>query len=116
MDYLGNIKPFKDTEKHLLIQYIKNQLKDNRDDNKSNNIKTLIEIMDLAEMYYNKKGQGSIKEEVVRKSYDISSEEFLNQMIPFIISQGLLKKKTIKKKFINYFKKKNLLRRLKRIL
>ena len=108
MDYLGNIKPFKGTEKFLLIQYIKNQLKDDKDEYKANNIDKLREIMDLVEMFYDKKGQGKIKEEVVRKAYDISSDEFLNQMIPFVIQHGLLKNKTIKRKINNYFKQKKL--------
>ena len=117
MDFIYNTKSYRDVEKYQLINYLKNELKYIKDDNqKIDNVELLIYLMNFVEMYYNKKGSGIIKEDVVRSVLDKSSNEFLNQMIPFIINKQLLKPKTMRRKILNYFKKKNLQKKLKRIL
>ena len=117
MDFVINSKSYKDVEKYQLINYLKNDLKYIKDDNeKINNVELLIYLMNFVEMYYQKKGTGIIKEDVVRSVLDKSNDSFLNQMIPFVIQKQLLKPKNIKRKLFNYLKKKSLQRKLKRIL
>lgn len=104
---LYNTKSYKDVEKFQLIQHLKNELRIIKDDNlKIDNVDLLIYVMNFVEMYYSKKGSGLIKEEVVRNVMDKCNENFLNQMIPFVVSKKLLKPKTIYRKLKNYVKKK----------
>ena len=117
MDFIFNHKSYKEAEKFQVINHLKNELRIIKDDSqKIDNVDLLIYVMNFVEMYYNKKGSGPIKEEVVRNVMDKSSESFLNQMIPFIVQKNLLKPKTIKRKFIHYFLKKNLQKKLRRTL
>lgn len=112
-----NSKSYKEVEKNQLINYLKNELRYIKDDDqKYNNIELLIYLMNFVEMYYIKKGTGDIKEEVVRSVLDKSSNDFLNQMIPFVINKNLLKPKTMRRKILYYLKKKTLQRKLRRIL
>ena len=92
MDYINNIKPYKDVEKNQLINYLKNELKILRGEYQSiDNIDLLIYLMNFVEMYYNKRGSGKIKEEVVRSVLEKCSNSFLDQMIPFVVEKKLLK-------------------------
>ena len=117
MNFIGNSKSYKEVEKNQLINHLKNELRIIKDDNqKIDNVDLLIFLMNFVEMYYNEKGSGPIKEDVVRSVLDRCSVPFLNQMIPFIVSKQLLKPKTLRRKILAYFKKKNLQRRLRRIL
>ena len=110
-------KSYKEVEKFQVIQHLKNELRIIKDDNiKIDNVDLLIYIMNFVEMYYNERGSGSIKEEVVRSVMDKCNDQFLSQMIPFIVSKKLLKTKTIFRMIRNFIKKKNLQKRLRRIL
>ena len=117
MNFIGVSKSYKEVEKNQLVAQLKNELRIIKDDNqKTDNIDLLIFIMNLVEMFFNQKGSGSVKEEVVRAVLDKFSDTFLNQMIPFIVNHKLLKPKTIRRKIFNYFKKKNYQRKLRRVL
>lgn len=116
MNFIGNIKQYEGVEKNQLITHLKNELRIIKDSNvTTDNIDLLIYLMNFVEMYYSKKGSGKIKEEVVRSVLDKCSEQFLSQMIPFIVSKKLLKPKTLKRKLLHFLKKKNLQRRLRRV-
>ena len=117
MNFIGNSKQYKEVEKNQLINHLKNELRIIKDDNqKIDNVDLLIYLMNFVEMYYSEKGSGPIKEDVVRSVLYQCNQTFLNQMIPFVVSKKLLKPKNIRRKLFNYFKKKNLQRRLKRVL
>ena len=110
-------KSYKEVEKFQVIQHLKNELRIIKDDNlKIDNVDLLIYIMNFVEMFYNEKGSGSIKEEIVRNVMERCTDGFLSQMIPFIISKKLLKRKTFFRIIKNFVKKKNLQKRLKRTL
>ncbi len=83
---------------------------------KSDNVDLLVYVMNFVESYYTNRGSGKIKEEVVRNVLDKCSELFLNQMIPFVIKNKLLKPKSYLGSFINFLEKKNLQKKLRRTL
>ena len=63
-------------------------------------------------MYFTGHKMGKVQEEVVRRVLDKFTVDFLDQMIPFVLEKKLLIPKSIINTILNFFKKKNLQKKL----
>ena len=93
MNNFFNFRPHANIEKNQVIRYLKNEVCGYSE--RIDNAELLEHYMNVVEMYFNKKGTGRIKEEVIRSIFDFCSKHFLDEMIPYIVKKGILKNKTI---------------------
>lgn len=117
MNNLFKQQPFDEVEKEMLIQHLKNYIRNIKDDRKKvNNIKLLEYVMNFVEMFFSNKGSGKSKEEVTRRVLDFCSDSWLDEHIEYILERRLLKNKNIMNKIMFHFQKKNLQVRFNRSL